>query len=131
MTQFKDLAELFDPLVLPVNGKEYTIPPLSFEAGATVDGALRGEEKMGDEAFYRLLISDKLFDELLADHVPAKMIDRIARTVLTDHASTRELALTMWETGGDPKAVEEYKKAHAPNRASRRSKSTAAARKTR
>lgn len=131
MTQFKDFAELFDPLVLPVNGKEYTIPPLSFQAGVTVDGILAGGEKMADEQFYRLLISDALFDQMLADGLPAVAIDRVGRTVLTDYKYGRELALTMWETGGDPKAVEEYKKAHAPNRVSRRSKSTVAARKTR
>lgn len=131
MTQFKDFQEIYDPLVLPIGGKEYEIPPLSFQAGATVDGILEGGTKLTDEAFYRLLISDAVFEQMLADGVPSKAIDRVGRTVLTDHKYTRELALTMWETGGDPKALQEYQKAHAPNRASRRTKPTAAAKKTR
>ena len=132
MTEFKNFNDVFDPLVLPVGDKEYTIPPLSFEAGVTVDGlAADPSKKMVDEAFYRLLLSDAVFDQMIADGVSAKAIDRVARTALTDHKFNREAAIIMWETNADPKAVQEYTKAHAPNRASRRSKSTAAARKTR
>lgn len=131
MTQFKDFTELYEPLVLPVAGKEYTIPAVSFEAGARINGILDGAAKMGDEEFYRLLLSDDLFEQMLADGVSAVALDRVGRTALTDFKYGRELALTMWETGGDPKAVEQYQKAHAPNRASRRSKSTGAAKKTR
>ena len=130
MTQFKDFNELFDPLVLPVGGKNYTIPAASFEAGARINGIMEGTEKLSDEAFYRLLLSDAVFDELLADHVPAAAIDRIGRVALTDFKYGREFAEAMWETGGDPKAVAEYQKKNAPSRAQRRSKTTAAARKT-
>ena len=131
MTQFKDLAELLDPLVLPVNGKTYKIPAVSFEAGVRIDGILDGPEKLTDEEFYRLLLSDAVFDQLLADGIPSVWIDRIARTALTDYKAGRDMAVKMWETGGNPKAVAEYDRQNAPNRASRRSKSTAAARKTR
>jgi hypothetical protein len=131
MTQFKDFDELFDPLVLPIHGHEYEIPALSFEAGVIVNGVIDKTENLTDEQFYRILLSDAVFDRMLADKLPAAAIDRVARTALTDFKYGRELALTMWETGGDPKAVQEYASRNAPNRASRRSKSTAAARKTR
>lgn len=131
MSQFKDFNDLYEPLVLPVGGKKYEIPALSFTAGATVNGVIDGGEKLTDEDFYRLLLSDAVFDQMMADNLPATAIDRVARTALTDFKYGRELAVTMWETGGDPKAVAEYKKAHAPNRASRRSRSTATAKKTR
>jgi hypothetical protein len=131
MTQFKDFDEIFDPLVLPIHGHEYEIPPLSFEAGVIVNGVIDKTENLTDEQFYRLLLSDAVFDQMLADKLPAAAIDRVARTALTDFKYSRELALTMWETGGDPKALQEYAKRNAPNRASRRSKSTVAAKRTR
>jgi hypothetical protein len=110
MTTFKDLAEILEPLVLPIRGKEYTIPPLSFQDGERVNAIVDGSEKLTDEEFYRLLLSDAMFDELIADGAPARGIDRIARTALTDYKFGRELALIMWETGGDAAAIEALQK---------------------
>ncbi|QDZ15778.1 DUF7426 family protein [Humibacter ginsenosidimutans] len=131
MSQFKDFNDLFDPLALPVGGKEYTIPPLSFEAGARVNGVLDGTEELNEEQFLRLVLSDDIFDQLIADGVSAQAINRFGKVALTDFKYTREMAIKMWETAGDPKAMTEWDKQNAPSRALRRSKSTGTARKTR
>lgn len=130
MTKFADFNDLFDPLELPVDGKTYLIPPVSFEAGVKINGVVDGIEAMEDEEFFHLVLGPA-FDEMRADKVPSAAITRAGQVALADFKYGREMAETMWATGGDPKAVEAYKKAHAPNRAARRSKGTAAANKTR
>ncbi|PRB01749.1 hypothetical protein [Microbacterium sp. MYb64] len=124
---FNDFNDLYDPLVLPINGKQYTIPPASFEAGVRINGIVGGAEKMGDEEFYRLVLGSA-FDEMRIDDVPATAIDRAGKTALADFQVGRSMAEIMWKTGGDPKAIQEM--APKPNRAARRSKGTAAASKT-
>ncbi|OZB79732.1 MAG: hypothetical protein B7X41_19050 [Microbacterium sp. 14-71-5] len=127
MSEFSDFNDLFDPLVLPINGKQYTIPPVSFAAGVKINGIVDGTEKMGDEEFYRLILGS-VFDEMLADKVPMAALDRAGKAALADFQYGRGMAEIMWKTGGDPKAVESL--APKPNRAARRSKGTAAASKT-
>lgn len=127
MSDFSDFNELYDPLVLPINGKQYTIPPVSFDAGVKINGIVDGAEKMGDEEFFRLILGD-VFEQMLADKVPAAAINRAGQTALADFKFGRGMAEIMWKTGGDPKAVESL--APKPNRAARRSKGTAAANKT-
>lgn len=131
MSEFADFDDLFDPLVLPIGGKKYTIPPMSFAAGARING-LFGDapEKLSDEDYFRLLLGP-VFDEMVADGVPAKAINRAGMAALADFRETRSVAEATWATGGDPKALMEYAKAQAPNRASRRSMSTGAATATR
>ncbi|MGN8024693.1 DUF7426 family protein [Microbacterium sp. 22242] len=127
MSTFSDFNELYDPLVLPINGKQYTIPPVSFDAGVKINGIVDGAEKLGDEEFFRLILGD-VFEQMLTDKVPSAAITRAAQTALADFKYGRGMAETMWKTGGDPKAVESL--APKPNRAARRSKGTAAANKT-
>lgn len=127
MSDFTDFNELYEPLVLPINGKKYTIPPVSFDAGTKINGIVDGAEKLSDEVFFRLVLGDQ-FDEMHTDNVPAAAITRAAQTALADFKYGRAMAETMWKTGGDPKAIQEN--APKPNRAARRSKVTAAASKT-
>lgn len=128
MPEFTDFNDLYDPLVLPINGKQYTIPPVSFAAGVKINGIIDGVEKLGDEEFYRLLLGS-VFDELLSDEVPSTAIDRVGKTALADFQVGRSMAEIMWKTGGDPKAIESLTPPK-PNRAARRSKGTGAANKT-
>lgn len=126
MSDFSDFNELYEPLVLPINGKAYTIPPLSFTAGGIVNGVIDGE-KLDDVEFFRLILSPEVFDRMVADNVPDLAIVRAGQTALADFKYGRAMAGLMWKTGGDPKAVQTLA---TPNRAARRSKSTAAASKT-
>lgn len=136
MSEFTDFNELYEPLVLPINGKQYTIPPVSFAAGVRINVIINAREngtsdlvdKMGDEEFFELILGSAL-DEMLADGVPMNAIDRAGRAVLADFRVGRSMAEVMWKTGGDPKAIQALA-APKPNRAARRSKGTAVASKT-
>ncbi|MBS0231726.1 MAG: hypothetical protein JSS52_11295 [Proteobacteria bacterium] len=128
MSTFSDFNELYDPLVLPINGKEYQIPPASFEAGARINGIIDGAEQLTDEEFFRLVLGG-VFDDMVADKVPAAAITRAGQTALADFRYGRGMAETMWKTGGDPKAIQELL-APKPNRAARRSKGTGVGNKT-
>lgn len=128
MSDFTDFNELYEPLVLPINGKQYTVPAASFDAGTQINGIVEhGAEQLGDEDFFRLILG-AVFDEMRADNVPSTAITRAAQTALADFKYGRAMAETMWKTGGDPKAIQAL--APKPNRAARRSKGTAAANKT-
>ncbi len=81
---------------------------------------------MTDPEFEHIFAGD-VIDEMRTDDVPEKAIDRVLQTAFTYALTGRDAAEIMWETGGRPKAVEAYVKAHLPNRASRRSTSTGAA----
>lgn len=132
MTDFKDFNDLIEPIILPIGGKQYTIPPVSAEDGIRFKIARSGVEgapKITDDDFERIFLGD-VRDEMIADNVPAEALNRALATALTDHSAGRDAARIMWETGGDPKAAAAYVKAHAPNRASRRSKSTGKAKRT-
>lgn len=129
MSDFKDFNELFDPLVLPIGGKEYRIPPVSAPAGMKFNAAINGETKMPDIEFLPGFLGDA-YQEMLDDGVSYTAIRRAAMTALADFQTNRSAALIMWETGGDPKAMTEHLQSNAPNRAARRSKPTAAANTT-
>lgn len=129
----KDFNDVFEPLVLPINGKQYTIPPASFEAGVKINGIIDGAETMTDEEFFALILGP-VFQEMVDDKVPSAAIIRAGQTALADFRYGRVMAETMWATGGDPKAIDKHLKANAPNRAARRgkkpSKGTGGAKKT-
>lgn len=127
MSDFSDFNELYDPLRLPINGKSYTIPPVSFEAGVRINGVVDGEERIEDEEFFRLILGDT-FDEMVTDKAPLAAITRAGQTAVADFKYGRAMAEVMWKTGSDPKAVQALAK--APNRAARRSKVTGAEKKT-
>lgn len=123
---FKDYAELVDPLQLPINGKQYTIPPMGLAEGIELtdqlEAAARGEatpEKPFAE-FNRMVLG-AAYDDMAADNVPAEAIRRAALTAIADFQRGRAIAEVMWETGGDPKATEQWVKART-NRQERRTK---------
>jgi hypothetical protein len=126
---FADFNELVDPLVLPVNGVKYSIPPVSMAAGlkftrVTAEGS-DPTETMSDEEFYGAFLGGT-YELMVADGVPAAAVNRAALAALADFQRGREVAEIVWTTGADPKALTAYV-AKSQNRAQRRSKSTVAA----
>lgn len=105
---FPDYNEVVEPLVLPINGKKYTIAPIGLDAGVRLLEGLSPDTKkpLPDEEFYRLVLGDAL-DKMRADNVKQDAISRAAKAVLADHQRDRATALVFWKTGGDPKAIRE------------------------
>jgi hypothetical protein len=130
VTQFKDFEELVDPLILPIGGKAYTIPAVSYEDGIKFNLAINPTateaQMISDPEFMTMFLGPAL-EEMIADKVSAPAINRAAMTALADFQRGRAVAEVMWETGADPKALIDYVASHAPNRKARRSKSSAKA----
>lgn len=110
---FKNYNDVADRLVLPIGDKEYTIPEVGMADGLRLSEMFEkqaaGEkfDPIPDDEFNRMLIGD-VYTELLADNVPASAVRRIILTALADFQRGRAVAEVMWETGGDPKALETY-----------------------
>jgi hypothetical protein len=118
---FEDLTELIEPLELPIRGKVYRLPAVSFEDGLRLKSLLDGapDSSLTDADVNRILLGD-VRDQLEFDGVPAEWIGRVLLVALTDYKSGRFSAEVMWKTGGDPKELDKLVKATAPNRAARR-----------
>lgn len=116
------------PLEFPIGGKVYALPPLGIEAGLRLATVVAGEDEaskeLKGEALWKLLLGP-LWDEMIADDVPLAAATRAGLAALADYQYGRAMAEAAWEAGADPKALEAYiTKKVAPNRASRRSRST-------
>ena len=114
MTKLKAYEELADPLIIPINGKEYTIPPLGAHDGILFtlasDPANANElDTLTDDQVNRMFLGD-VYDEMIADNVPGEALTRALLAAMADHKSGRLAATMLWETGGDPKAVTDYVK---------------------
>lgn len=127
MGRFDDYEKVADPLVLPINGKDYTIPAVGMQDGIRLSTQEDPDaaEIQNDE--FRSMLLGAVYEQMVADNVPADAVMRAVTTAYADFTRGRDFAQMVWATGGDPKAVERYLK---PNRASRRSTGTASARKT-
>jgi hypothetical protein len=139
---FEDYEKVADPLILPIAGKKYRIPEIGIADGIkfnldaeklaqAVEARKTNPDApvpapMDDEAFLRMFLG-AAYDEMVANNVPGQAMVRAAMTSLTDFQKGRGMAEIMWATGGDPKAVERYL---TPNRATRRSTSSGAGKKT-
>jgi hypothetical protein len=118
------------PLAFPINGKTYALEPLGIAAGLRLAEAITGQDdELNDlkgSALWQLVLG-AVWDQMIADGVPLEAATRAGLAALADHQQGRAFAEVIWETGADPKALEKYLTAKAPNRAARRSRSTAAA----
>jgi hypothetical protein len=105
---FPDYFEVVEPLVLPINGKKYTIPPITLDGGVKLADGLSTKTKtiLTDEEFLSITLGAAL-DEMRADSVKPEAIERAARTAYADYLRDRGTALVLWKTGGDPKAMTE------------------------
>lgn len=116
---FRDLRVIAGPLVLPINGHEYTLPTVNAEDGARILSALGGspDDQLTDAELNRILLGDQEA-AMVADHVKPDEIARVVWTALADLQSGRAVAEIIWENGVDPKVL---------NRAQRRAKTSGAA----
>lgn len=117
---FKDYNEIAEPLVLPINGKKYTIPPVDIDGGKRlVEGLAPDTDRpLSDEEFKEITLGSALAD-MRADAVRMSAINLAAMTALADHQATRGAAEIMWETDGNPKVLE-AKVQRVTNRQTRR-----------
>lgn len=97
---FKEYFDLDDiKLVLPIRGKEYSIPPVSADGGVQLEA---GEDLTAEE-FLTVLLGAAL-TEMREDKVPDLAIERAAFVAYTNHHSGIDVAKMVWETGQVPKA---------------------------
>ena len=126
---FEDLAQLVEPLALPIRGKTYTLPVVSLEDGILLRSVFDGkpDPSLTDGLVNKILLGDALA-EMVADGVSDEWVGRVLLTAMADLKSGRFQAELMWRTGGDPKALDQVVRSLAPNRKARRaSTSTGAA----
>lgn len=130
---FRDLSEIIEPLRLPINGKTYTIMPVSMADGLRMQSqeeiaALPVEE-------FRTIFLGPAFMEMIEDGISAQWVSRAALTALTDFQAGRKAAEVMWETGGDPLELAAWVKRTKPTQdrlpPSKRSRKPAVASTTR
>jgi hypothetical protein len=129
LSKFVDYLELADPLILPIHGKDYTIPPVGMADGIKFAALLKDgatDTDIDDDGWMRAVLGTA-YDVMLEDDVPFPAVARAAAAAMADFTAGRAMAEVMWATGGDPKAVEAYLKTLTPepqNRAQRRTRST-------
>jgi hypothetical protein len=120
-----------EPLVFPINGKTYTLPPIGIEDGIRIAEGVSGKneefQNLRADELWRLLLGP-LWDQMIADGVPLRAATRAGVTALADYQYGRTMAEAAWASGANPEALQKYlTEKLAPNRAARRSTSTAKA----
>lgn len=104
---FKEFEEITTPLVLPIAGKQYTIPSIGVADGIRLTEHLSPDSKeppMTNEQFRRFVLGTA-YDEMIANNAPALAVALAAQTALVDFQTGRTAAEVFWETGGDPKGM--------------------------
>lgn len=110
LSQFSDFDDFATPpLVLPIRGKKYTVPPMGIKTGLillrAVDHDPEAEALLSvGEALFRAVLGTT-YDEMLADDVPMEAVDRAAITAMVDFKHGRTAAFICWRTGQDPEAL--------------------------
>lgn len=97
---FRPLEEIEGPIILPFRGKEFTIPPLSFEDGVRLQAAATAKTLTDAELVRTLLgpVQEELHD---AGASPA-LIGRVTAVAIAEWKYGRDAAEKAWE---DPKAL--------------------------
>jgi hypothetical protein len=123
---YESFAE--EPLAFPIGTKTYTHTAVTIEAGIRLNAILTGtaddSATLTEIDLWKLTLGP-LWDQMIADGVPLHAATRAGLTALTDFQYGRVVAEAAWVAGANPKALEAYMKTPSPNRASRRSPSTA------
>ena len=102
---FKDFAEFADPLALPINGKTYVVPPIGVQDGINLLLMIEEKKPLTNEQLGRMLLG-AAYDTLMGDNVPADAFQRVIMTALAEFQHGRATAELIWETGGNPKAIQ-------------------------
>ena len=95
--------DIIGPLVIPVRGKEYTLPTISLQDGLRMRSAADGGEVLTVEDLTKIILGDAQ-QQMLDDGVPLAVIDRAFWAGVYDYRLGREAAEGVWENGV-PKAV--------------------------
>ena len=116
---FEDYAELVaGPIVLPINGKAYTVPAVPAADGVELLGIMRNPDPDSvvpadrDMQTIAKLLSRPLIDEMMADAVPFEAMYRAAAVQMADLLYGREAAEAVW-TGRDGSGVDNLGEASA------------------
>ena len=94
----RPLEDIIGPLVIPIRGKEYTLPRVSLKDGLRLTDALRNKGAVPWVDLIPMLLGDT-HKEMVEDRVPPAMIDRVLWTALADFQNGRESAEAVWENG--------------------------------
>lgn len=99
---FEEFTE--PPLAFPVSGKTYTCAPVSYQDGLRLQELVTGDLKATPAEQWRMLMGGA-YDEMVADNVPIKALDRACLAALVDYRMGREAAEAAWESGLTPEAL--------------------------
>lgn len=112
MTTFRDFYDIVEPLLLPIRGKEYEIPPASasrvlryrnfmgkVEAGQPVEEY----ERIADEEYFEIFLGSALV-QMRDDGIHPGAIEHAANTAMIATLAGREAAEIAWNSR-DPKAA--------------------------
>lgn len=107
---FDDYEEFAEPLRLPVRGKTYTIPEATLSKARIMHQFMANPDKIPkdlntDEKFSRFILTDAVYDELIADDVPVPALTRMVSVVSIDVVQGRVAALAAWKVGRSPEAL--------------------------
>jgi hypothetical protein len=137
LTDYYDLDGV-DPLILPIRGKQYTIPMVPaanvarwkvYVAHVEAGDEIPATEQLTNDDAYRLFLGTVL-DEMRADGLLDDVIVHAFRTVYADVTLGRPAAEAVWSQP-HPKAPARPAPQDRKPKASTRSRSTAAATSTR
>jgi hypothetical protein len=104
----RPLEDILGPLVVPVRGKEYTLPAVTLSDGLKLHASRTGGAPLEADELYRIILGDA-HEQMLTDNVPGDVIDRAFLTAYTDFTSGRDSAEEVWENGV-PKALRDAAK---------------------
>jgi hypothetical protein len=107
MKAWEELTGL-DPLIFPIGGKDYTVPPATLDQGLLVLSILNGKdpdwaEKPMTELF-ELVLGDT-WQQMRADGVPLEAANRAGFAAVADIQEGREAAEAIWESSLNPEAL--------------------------
>lgn len=102
-------VEASDPLVLPINGKQYRIPSIGhldvIRIQDEMDRIANGDApEISDDDFLSMVLGDQR-GLMEADNVPPKAIVHAATVAYTDAIAGRVAAEHLWEHGPNPEAL--------------------------
>lgn len=104
----RPLEDIIGPLVVPVRGKEYSLPSVTLADGLKLHASRNNGAPLDSDELYRIILGD-VHEQMIADHVPGDVIDRVFLAAYTDFTSGRESAEEVWENG-IPKALRDAAK---------------------
>lgn len=97
-----------EPLIFPVKGKMYEIPPVGYLKGLRLSAMLAGTDKTmsaeSPDVLWEFVLGD-VWAQMKADDAPMEAMNRVAFATLTDFRFGREAAEKVWESGIPPEAL--------------------------